>query len=77
MGDTSRFARDTELIVGLGFSNAPIPGYPANQNSPILETDYKLVFLQQWIHMTDCSVQGSPTPWDRLRHGWGFEAWAL
>ena len=43
VGDTSRFAPSTELVVGPGFSDALIPGYPANENSPILETDYKLV----------------------------------
>ncbi|KAH6611799.1 beta-lactamase-like protein [Boeremia exigua] len=41
VGDTSRFAPSTELVVGPGFSAALTPGYPVNKDSPILETDYK------------------------------------
>lgn len=40
-GDVSRFGPETKLIVGPGFSEAMLPGYPANPESVILETDYK------------------------------------
>ncbi|KAI3397303.1 hypothetical protein diail_11035 [Diaporthe ilicicola] len=39
-GDPSTFDPHTALIVGPGFKEAFIPGYPANQVSPILESDY-------------------------------------
>ncbi|KAK3998215.1 beta-lactamase-like protein [Cladorrhinum sp. PSN332] len=43
-GDMSRFPPETKLIVGPGFCNESgmvMPGYPANPESTILETDYK------------------------------------
>ncbi|KAL9602695.1 MAG: hypothetical protein Q9219_001685 [cf. Caloplaca sp. 3 TL-2023] len=39
-GDPSTFPSSTELLVGPGFKNASTPGYPANPNSPIRESDY-------------------------------------
>lgn len=39
-GDPSRFGPDTALIVGPGFREHMLPGYPANPESPILESDY-------------------------------------
>ncbi|EUC41870.1 hypothetical protein COCMIDRAFT_105009 [Bipolaris oryzae ATCC 44560] len=41
VGDMSRFPSSTKLIVGPGFTNALVPGYPTNEHSPILESDYK------------------------------------
>ncbi|KAK3303851.1 beta-lactamase-like protein [Chaetomium strumarium] len=38
-GDPSKFPPSTSLIVGPGFTKAMLPGYPINQNSPILESD--------------------------------------
>ncbi|KAG8165132.1 hypothetical protein KVR01_005407 [Diaporthe batatas] len=39
-GDPSTFDAHTALIVGPGFKDALTPGYPANQDSVILESDY-------------------------------------
>lgn len=39
-GDPSTFDAHTTLIVGPGFKEAFVPGYPANQDSVILESDY-------------------------------------
>lgn len=39
-GDPSTFDSHTALIVGPGFKEAFLPGYPANKESPILESDY-------------------------------------
>ena len=39
-GDPSTFPPSTSLIVGPGFKAAFTPGYPQNQSSPILESDY-------------------------------------
>ncbi|KAL3460222.1 beta-lactamase-like protein [Aspergillus heterothallicus] len=39
-GDPSTFPATTALIVGQGFRQTFIPGYPASPGSPILESDY-------------------------------------
>ncbi|KAL8941406.1 MAG: hypothetical protein Q9216_002251 [Gyalolechia sp. 2 TL-2023] len=39
-GDPSTFPHSTDLVVGPGFKDALLPGYPANQDSPIRESDY-------------------------------------
>ncbi|KAK3381102.1 hypothetical protein B0H63DRAFT_494993 [Podospora didyma] len=39
-GDPSTFDPSTNLIVGPGFKECMLPGYPANTASPILESDY-------------------------------------
>ncbi|KAF9884517.1 hypothetical protein FE257_001705 [Aspergillus nanangensis] len=41
IGCPSTFPSTTDLIVGPGFTEAFLPGYPANKNSPILESDYR------------------------------------
>lgn len=46
-GDPSTFPSSTDLVVGPGFKKAFTPGYPANQDSPILESDYKDRKLQE------------------------------
>lgn len=40
-GDPSTFDTRTALIVGPGFKKSFTPGYPANQESPIRESDYE------------------------------------
>lgn len=40
IGDPSSFPPSTDLVVGCGFSDAMLPGYPANPKSPIRESDY-------------------------------------
>lgn len=41
IGDPSTFPTSTSLIVGPGFKEAFLPGYPAGENSAVLESDYK------------------------------------
>ncbi|KAK0624229.1 metallo-beta-lactamase superfamily protein [Immersiella caudata] len=41
IGDPSTFPKTTNLIVGPGFKGAMLPGYPANPESPLLESDYE------------------------------------
>ncbi|KAL2832584.1 beta-lactamase-like protein [Aspergillus cavernicola] len=40
IGDPSTFPPSTDLIVGPGFKKAMLPGFPANPDSPLLESDY-------------------------------------
>ncbi|KAK3349146.1 beta-lactamase-like protein [Lasiosphaeria hispida] len=40
IGDPSLFGAKTALVVGPGFRENLVPGYPSNPNSPILESDY-------------------------------------
>ncbi|WAO95518.1 Lactamase-B domain-containing protein [Fusarium falciforme] len=40
-GDPSTFPPTTSLVVGPGFKDVLLPGYPANPEGLILETDYK------------------------------------
>ncbi|KAL6229996.1 beta-lactamase-like protein [Aspergillus navahoensis] len=40
IGDPSTFPSSTDLIAGPGFKEAMLPGYPANPDSPIPESDY-------------------------------------
>ncbi|KAJ9634498.1 hypothetical protein H2199_008955 [Coniosporium tulheliwenetii] len=41
IGDPSSFPPSTDLIVGAGFKEAMLPGYPADPESPIRESDYE------------------------------------
>jgi glyoxylase-like metal-dependent hydrolase (beta-lactamase superfamily II) len=40
IGDPSSFPHSVDLVVGSGFKEAMLPGYPANPDSPIRESDY-------------------------------------
>ncbi|KAF2012448.1 Metallo-hydrolase/oxidoreductase [Aaosphaeria arxii CBS 175.79] len=40
IGDPSTFPSKVDLVVGAGFKQAMLPGYPANPDSPIRESDY-------------------------------------
>lgn len=40
-GDPSTFPTSTELVVGPGFQDAHLPGYPENPNATLLQTDYE------------------------------------
>ncbi|KAK3309423.1 beta-lactamase-like protein [Chaetomium strumarium] len=40
IGDPNRFASDIPLIVSPGFKEKMLPGYPANPQSPLLESDF-------------------------------------
>ncbi|KGO54840.1 hypothetical protein PEX2_090930 [Penicillium expansum] len=40
IGDPSRFPSSTDLIVGPGFKDEFLPGYPAKPDSPVRESDF-------------------------------------
>lgn len=40
IGDPSSFPHKVDLVVGQGFKDAMLPGYPTNPNSPIRESDF-------------------------------------
>lgn len=60
VGNMSMLPPSTELIVGPGFSNAMMPGFPTNEHSPILESDYS---GRNLIEITDftTTVAGFPS----------------
>ncbi|KAF4960384.1 hypothetical protein FGADI_1031 [Fusarium gaditjirri] len=41
IGDITTFPGSTDLIVGPGFKEAFLPGYPANPDSPVREADFE------------------------------------
>lgn len=41
VGDASTFPHSTELVVGPGFKDAHLPGYPKNEKSTLLESDFE------------------------------------
>ncbi|KAK6378859.1 hypothetical protein LTS17_006562 [Exophiala oligosperma] len=41
IGDPSTFPSSTDLVVGQGFKDAMLPGYPGNPDSPIRQSDYE------------------------------------
>lgn len=43
LGDPSRFPSCTELVVGPGFKDSFLPGYPAKKDAPVRESDFALV----------------------------------
>lgn len=47
VGDASTFPQSTELIVGRGFKEAHMPGYPKRQNSTLLETDFEGRYVRE------------------------------
>lgn len=57
-GDPSTFPSSTSLIVGPGFKEAFTPGYPQNQTSPILESDYAGRELREISFDDDSSSSG-------------------
>lgn len=40
-GDPSLFPPSTEVVVGSGFKEAFMPGYPTNEDSPMLDSDFE------------------------------------
>ncbi len=40
-GDPSLFPKSADLVVGPGFKEAFMPGYPAKKDSPLLESDFE------------------------------------
>lgn len=41
VGDASTFSGETDLVVGPGFREAHMPGWPKNENSTLMETDFE------------------------------------
>ncbi|KAL3495817.1 beta-lactamase-like protein [Aspergillus germanicus] len=52
-GDPSTFESSTALIVGPGFKDTFLPGYPSNEGSPILESDYAGRELREFDFTTE------------------------
>ncbi|MCJ1430251.1 hypothetical protein MMC29_008168, partial [Sticta canariensis] len=40
IGNVALFDKSTEIVVGPGFKDAFLPGYPTKANSPMLDTDF-------------------------------------
>ncbi|KAL9612333.1 MAG: hypothetical protein Q9167_003066 [Letrouitia subvulpina] len=57
-GDPSTFPPSTDLIVGPGFKKAILPGWPANPDSPIRESDYEGRNLREISFATDLQMGG-------------------
>lgn len=57
-GDPSTFPHSTDLVVGPGFKDAFIPGYPANQDAPIRESDYANRKLREISFDEDLTIGG-------------------
>lgn len=45
IGNAALFDQSTEIVVGPGFKDALLPGYPAKIDSPVLEADFEYEFL--------------------------------
>lgn len=62
-GDPSLFPNSAELIVGPGFKEAFMPGYPAKKESPMLETDFEYAKQPALVHQgSQCSsIPSSPS----------------
>jgi len=56
IGDPSSFPNGVNLVVGQGFKDAMLPGYPANPDSPILESDYANRDLREIIFDTNIKI---------------------
>lgn len=41
VGDPSTFPHSTEIVVGPGFKDAHLPGYPKRQDATLMETDFE------------------------------------
>ncbi|KEF54226.1 uncharacterized protein A1O9_09392 [Exophiala aquamarina CBS 119918] len=60
IGDMSRLPPSTDLVVGPGFTRVIIPGFPTNNDSPVLESDYSGRKLIELVDMTP-TVAGFPS----------------
>ncbi|KAL8933453.1 MAG: hypothetical protein Q9211_005779 [Gyalolechia sp. 1 TL-2023] len=58
IGDPSTFPHSTDLIVGPGFKDAVTPGFPANLDSPIRESDYAGRNLREISFDSDLQIGG-------------------
>ncbi|KAF2854210.1 Metallo-hydrolase/oxidoreductase [Plenodomus tracheiphilus IPT5] len=60
IGDPSSFPHSVDLVVGAGFKEAMLPGYPANPDSPIRESDYANRTLREITFETDLKIGQFP-----------------
>ncbi|KAL4804102.1 beta-lactamase-like protein [Aspergillus unguis] len=60
IGNPSTFPPTTDLIVGPGFKDALLPGYPANPDSPIRESDYADRTLREITFGSDSRIGQFP-----------------
>lgn len=60
IGDPSSFPHNVDLVVGQGFKDAMLPGYPANPTSPIRESDYANRELREITFETDLKIGQFP-----------------
>jgi glyoxylase-like metal-dependent hydrolase (beta-lactamase superfamily II) len=60
IGDPSSFPQNVDLVVGQGFKDAMLPGYPANPSSPIRESDYANRKLREIKFETNLNVGKFP-----------------
>ncbi len=78
IGDPSRFPTETELIVGPGFKDEFLPGYPAKADAPVRESDFAYdlhtpLLTARAIQLTHYTIQGTYCAGGRLqscRPGW-------
>ncbi|KAL9040354.1 MAG: hypothetical protein Q9180_001959, partial [Flavoplaca navasiana] len=57
-GDPSTFPPSTDLIVGPGFKDAFVPGFPAKDDCPIRESDYAGRELRELSFDSDLTIGG-------------------
>ncbi|CAO2657469.1 Nn.00g035950.m01.CDS01 [Neocucurbitaria sp. VM-36] len=60
IGDPSSFPNHVDLVVGQGFQDAMLPGYPANPDSPIQESDYANRVLREITFDTSLKIGQFP-----------------
>ncbi|KAL8819507.1 MAG: hypothetical protein Q9223_002071 [Gallowayella weberi] len=58
IGDPSTFPASTDLVVGPGFKDGFMPGYPANADAPIRESDYDGRKLREISFDSDLTIGG-------------------
>ncbi|KAH6980635.1 beta-lactamase-like protein [Ilyonectria sp. MPI-CAGE-AT-0026] len=59
IGDATRFPDHCEIVVGPGFKKAFLPGWPVNQDSPLLEQDFANKALREIDFGIDgCAIGG-------------------
>jgi len=68
IGDMSKFPASVGIVVGPGFKDNLLPGYPANPDSPLLETDYTGRDLRE-IDFDSCPTIGGFRAFDFFDDG--------
>ncbi|KAI1255018.1 hypothetical protein MGN70_003081 [Eutypa lata] len=58
IGDARRFPDHCEIVVGPGFTNAHLPGWPIRRDSPLLQRDFEGKKLRELTFETDIQIGG-------------------